>query len=80
MPDNQYSKLLDKVAGLKAVVSEFVQEDITLHQELVLFALAEHELLQRDVLQSKIVFRDFLAGDLKDNDLDDEIDLRGFLN
>jgi magnesium chelatase subunit I len=82
MPDSQYMKMLDKVAGLRELAAKYAPtpSDVPLYQEWILNALTEFEMLQKDIVQSKVVFKDFLAGDIKDDDIDGEIDLRGYFN
>jgi magnesium chelatase subunit I len=82
LSDAQYKKSLDKVAGLRDLAAKYapIPSEIPLFQELILNALVEFDMLQKDIVQSKVVFKDFLAGDLKDGDLDDDIDLRGYFN
>jgi magnesium chelatase subunit I len=82
MNDQEFQKALGKVAGLKKLADEFATDPIDqlLLQEWLLNGLAEFDLIQKDIVQTKMVFRDFLAGDLKDDDLDGEIDLKGYFN
>jgi magnesium chelatase subunit I len=82
MPDSQYVKMLGKVAGLRELAAKYAPtpSDVPLYQEWILNALTEFEMLQKDIVQSKVVFKDFLAGDIKDDDIDGEIDLRGYFN
>ncbi len=63
---------LDRVAGLKKVVDAAGIDpiDAYTYMELVLHGLAEFEVLSKEFIQTKWVFKDFLAGNLKDDDVD----------
>lgn len=74
--DKEYRKALDNVAGLRKVTEKFTKaegEELYLFMELVLHGLVEFDVLNKDVLESSMSFRDLLA-----NMLDD--DLFGDLN
>jgi hypothetical protein len=47
--------------------------------ELALHGLAEFEVLSKEFIETKWVFRDFLTGNLKDDE-DDEKDMRDLFN
>ena len=65
-----FSKKLDQVAGLKALakIAEKSNEDIQAMQELILHALAEFNVINKQMVDSKITFRDMLADMLDDLD------------
>ena len=73
MSTTQYRQALDEVAGLRKLVNRFVadvpEEDMHIWMELALQGLAEFDLLTKEVMESKMSFRDDLAdmlGDLGD--------------
>lgn len=70
-----YKKALDGVAGLKKLVTSTVnnlnQEDTYLYMELVIQGLAEFDILNKDVLESSLSFRDLLANMLDEDDMFD---------
>ncbi|PHI21157.1 magnesium chelatase [Lewinellaceae bacterium SD302] len=72
--DAEYRKKLDAVAGLRKFVEKHVEEklskaDTYLYMELVLQGLAEMDVVNKDVLENSLSFRDILA-DMLDDDLD----------
>ncbi|TNE69268.1 MAG: magnesium chelatase [Bacteroidetes bacterium] len=81
LPGKKFLKELDQVAGLKKLAesTDVGKEDITTFMELVLHGLAEFEVLNKDVIQNKWVFKDFLT-DSGLNDEDDEPDMRDLFN
>lgn len=69
--DKDYKKALDGVAGLRKVAEKFTKaegDELYLYMELVLHGLVEFDVLNKDVLESSMSFRDLLA-----NMLDDDI-------
>lgn len=69
--DKDYKKALDGVAGLRKLTEKFTKvegDELYLHMELVLHGLVEFDILNKDVLESSMSFRDLLA-----NMLDDDI-------
>jgi magnesium chelatase subunit I len=64
MTDAQYKTALSNVAGLAALAETFAptKADRILYQEMALFALAEFDVIQRDVVQGEVVFKDHLSG------------------
>lgn len=70
---------LDQVAGLKKVAETAGADESELYtfMELILHGLAEFEVLSKEFIQTKWVFKDFLTGNLKD---DDERDMRDLFN
>ena len=72
LPNNKFFKELDKVAGLKKIVEGAGVDELESYvfMELVLHGLAEFEVLSKEFIETKWVFKDFLAGNLKDDDVD----------
>ncbi len=74
--DKDYRKQLDNVAGLKKFVLEhgIPEQEKYLFMELVLHGLSEFEILNKDIVDSKLAFRDLLANmwdDIDDDDYDE---------
>ncbi|MEM1216250.1 MAG: magnesium chelatase, partial [Bacteroidota bacterium] len=73
--DADYRKALDEVAGLRKLVNKTLPDLSTaetyLYMELVLHGLAEFNVLNKDVLESSMNFRDLLANMLDEDDLFD---------
>lgn len=72
--EKTYRQKLDGVAGLRKLVQAELpealsEEETYLYMELVLHGLAEMEVLNKDVLENKLSFRDLLADMLGDEDL-----------
>jgi magnesium chelatase subunit I len=69
-PDNTFLQKLDTVAGLKALAKKASKEsdDIGVFQELLLHALSEFNVINKQMVQSKITFKDMLADMLDDLD------------
>ena len=80
--DKAFAKELDRVAGLRTLAETYAPDlkEVNLMQEWILFAMAEMDLIQRQIVQTKVVFKDFLAGDIKDDEAEGDIDLRGYFN
>ena len=73
LPGKKFFLELDQVAGLKKIVDSTAGLDeleAYTYMELVLHGLAEFEVLSKEFIETKWVFKDFLAGNLKDNDVD----------
>ena len=73
MSDKEYKKMLSEVAGLEELVQKYVKAPAAqryLYMELVLFGLAEFQILNRDSLESGIEFRDLLADMFDDDDFE----------
>jgi len=73
--DQTYQKNLDNVAGLRKLVEKHTQAsgpECYLYMELVLHGLVEFDVLNKDVLESSMNFRDLLANML-DDDLFDNL-------
>lgn len=73
--DEDYRTALDGVAGLRKLVTKTLpdisNEDTYLYMELVLHGLAEFQVLNKDILESSLTFRDLLANMLDDDDMFD---------
>jgi magnesium chelatase subunit I len=77
--DQQYQKALDAVAGLRKLTETYTQatgEELYTYMELALHGLTECNILNKEVLESSLSFRDLLANMLGDEEDDfDEEDL-----
>ncbi len=72
--DKAYQEKLDSVAGLRKFVLAHLSSPVSdketyLYMELVLQGLAEMEILNKDILENSLSFRDILADMLGDEDL-----------
>jgi magnesium chelatase subunit I len=74
--NKDFAKALEKVAGLRKFVEKhgnnIPAEEMPAYMELVLHGLAEFDVLSKDVLESKLSFRDLLANMWDNMDDDDE--------
>lgn len=74
--DEDYRKALDGVPGLRKLAEASVEasgEELYTYMELALHGLCEFNVLNKEVLESRLSFRDLLANMLGDEfDLDDE--------
>ena len=64
LPENEYLKRLEKVAGLKKLAEKYAgteKENTLILMELIIHALAEFNLLSRDPLENGISFKDPLS-------------------
>lgn len=70
--DTSYKKAIDKVAGLRKLVEyeDVPSEDIYVYMELVLHGLAEFNVINKDYIESKFSFHDYLANMLGDFEAD----------
>ena len=70
MSDKHFKKELDKVAGLRKLVEplDLAKEDEYNYMELALHGLAEFNIVNKDMLDSKLSFRDLLANMFDDMD------------
>lgn len=72
--DAEYRKKLDDIAGLKKLVSGYLPNlsdtERYLYMELVLHGMAEYQILNKDVLENSLSFRDLLANMLDEDDFD----------
>ncbi len=66
--DKHYKKQLDEVAGLEKLVTNFgvSKTEKYLYMELVLHGLAEFNVVNKDMMESKLSFRDMLSNMLDD--------------
>lgn len=77
MSDKDYRAALEGVAGLRKFVesnTEAQGDEVYTLMELVLHGLAEYQVISKDMLESKLSFRDTLADMLNSDDLFDEDD------
>jgi magnesium chelatase subunit I len=81
LTNKKFYEELDRVAGLRKLVSALgiPDADIPVYMELALHGLAELEVINKDFVQTKWVFKDFIAGDLTKDD-DDDGDMRDLFN
>ncbi|MBL7828485.1 MAG: magnesium chelatase [Saprospiraceae bacterium] len=81
MPEKQFKTSLDQIAGLKKLAesTELGKMAPYTAMELILHGLAALDMLSRDVIQTKIVFKDPLFGNMDDG-ADDDDDVRGLFN
>lgn len=73
--DKEFRKTLDGVAGLRKLVESTLEvkgEEVYTYMELVLHGLSEFDVINKDLLESKLSFRDLLADMLNDDLFDDE--------
>lgn len=75
MSNKDYQEALDNVAGLRKLVedkyADLDQESTYLYMELVVHGLSEVEVLNKDILESSLSFRDLLADMLGEDDMFD---------
>lgn len=81
MPTTDYQKALDQVAGLKKLVESLNidKKEVPTFMELALHGLAAFDLLSRDLVQTRLVFKDHLTGNMEDDDTEED-DVRGLFN
>ncbi|MBX2817101.1 MAG: sigma 54-interacting transcriptional regulator [Saprospiraceae bacterium] len=67
-PEKSYAKKLDGVPGLSALAKKITSDasQLIVAQEVILYALAEFDVLSKDLVDSKLTFRDMLADMLGD--------------
>ncbi|MEL7119996.1 MAG: sigma 54-interacting transcriptional regulator [Bacteroidota bacterium] len=69
--DADYKKGLDKVAGLRKLVQGYLPQlkgdEVYTYMELVLHGLSEFNILNKDILESRLTFKDLLANMLDDD-------------
>ena len=70
-PDKDFKKELDKVAGLKklAETADAPKDEIYTFMELIIHGLAEFEMVNKEMLDTKISFKDLLADMFGDDDI-----------
>jgi magnesium chelatase subunit I len=80
LPADTFQEQLDQVAGLRKLVEATKVDPAEYYtfMELVLHGLSEFDLLSKEFIQTKWVFKDHLAGDQSDENDDD--DVRGLFN
>jgi magnesium chelatase subunit I len=81
LPSKKFFAELDQVAGLRKITDDANIDELERYtfMELAVHGLAEFDVLNRDVVQARWVFKDHLAGsNLKDDD--DDTDLRDLFN
>lgn len=76
LPSKQFFQELEQVAGLRKIAENAKVDELELYTfiELALHGLAEFEVLSKELVQNKWQFKDYLTGNLKDED-DDMRDL-----
>jgi magnesium chelatase subunit I len=69
-PETGYRKELDKVAGLRRLVenADIPPSDTYVYMELVLHGLAEHNVINKDLVDATLTFKDSLASMLREDD------------
>lgn len=69
-PENSYREKLEKIPGLKALAKRITKDEGELQsaEELILFALAEFNILTKDLVESKMSFGDMLSNMLDELD------------
>lgn len=73
--DEEYKEALDEVAGLRQLTEKHTEakgDELYVYMELALQGLAECNVVNKDVLESSMSFRDILANMLDDDDLFDD--------
>ncbi len=70
LPDDEYLRALQSVAGLERIVTAagVPPEERIFFMELVLHGLAAFEVVSKDVLEGRVSFRDLLAGMFDDDE------------
>lgn len=75
--DEDFFKALDSVAGLRKLVESSLNitgNEAYVYMELVLHAMAEFNILNKEILESSLTFRDLLANMLNEDMFDDDYD------
>lgn len=73
--DKDFEKAIDKVNGLKELIwnrPELNTEDVYAYAELMLHGLAEFNVVNKEILENQLTFRDLLSDMLNNLDDDDE--------
>lgn len=81
--NQQYAEALNAVSGLRKLTeksAEAADEEKLTFMELALHGLAELEVLNKSFVLNKWMFGDFLAGNMRNLDKDDDDDVRDFFN
>jgi magnesium chelatase subunit I len=73
LSNKKFFEELDQVAGLQKMAAQSATDELEIYtyMELVLHGLAEFEVLNKEFVQSKWSFKDYLTGNLKDEDMND---------
>ncbi|MCC6460829.1 MAG: magnesium chelatase, partial [Saprospiraceae bacterium] len=79
LPNAKFVSEIGGVAGLKKLAERSAPEDLEVFMELVLHGLAEFEVLNKEFIHNKWVFKDFLTGSGL-NDEDEDRDMRDLFN
>jgi len=81
-PSKKFYAELEAVAGLRKVTETSAVDELEYFtfMELALHGLSAFEQLSRDFIQTKVVFKDPLAGQLGKSTADDDDDMRGLFN
>ncbi len=81
LTDKKYALELEQVAGLRKLIeaAKVDPADSLTFMELLLHGLSEFEVLNKEFISNRWTFKDFLAGNLKDDD-DEEVDMRDLFN
>ncbi|HMQ62679.1 MAG TPA: magnesium chelatase [Flavilitoribacter sp.] len=76
--DAEYRQSLEKVAGLKKLVQAYIEDagenDTYILMELILHGLSEFEIINKDILENNLTFRDVLADMLRNEMMEDDDD------
>ena len=72
LPDNKFFKAIDEVAGLNKLLdnANIAEADRYTFLELILHGLSEFDVLSKDFIAARWVFKDHLTGNLQDDDED----------
>jgi magnesium chelatase subunit I len=82
-PNKKFEAQLDAVAGLRKLVESIgvAADEVHTFMELCLHGLSEFEVLNKDFIETRWVFKDLLSENLKnDEEDDDDEDVRGLFN
>ena len=68
--DKDYKKALDEVAGLRKLAENYdiPKEEVYTYMELILHGLSEFNIINRDIVENRLSFKDLLADMLGDED------------
>ena len=75
--DKDFRAAMDKVAGLRKLVEKTLKiqgDEVYTYMELVLHGLSEFNVINKDIVEARLTFRDMLADMLGDNLFDDDGD------
>jgi magnesium chelatase subunit I len=70
LPEKQFHPELEQVAGLRKLVenAKIEESEQTIFMELLLHGLSEFDVLNKEFILNKWQFKDYLTGNLEDND------------